>query len=484
MENPAPAGDLENPLEIKQRRVPIPNSQQKNCFLLSVLFVILVALAIALGIAFTKGDDGPGSNVIEKNSYVNVTEESTTTTSTATTETTTTTTSTKASPYTGSPTTTAPKSIFLETDEGTVQSEPYSSCDDLKLELSTALRDIGNSIIAEEKSNDWFAKCDPKDTELHYPWWYTLPTTPVDTVSYASTSGKMKRDADIVKTHGDLTFAAYSDVLFAWNSSQHAAGLSVTRMQPGCVTDTGKRGRNLRRYPFHEVSKRHRKTFRAEAVQEHVSKEECTPPTTRPVKLLVHGDRLVLILSEETANPSDISNHSSTLIKLYNISSVPSDSNPLQLLASSKIQGTFEDARKVDSIGIIASKFSINTWFFIEDLFRYKPQYCGLSASEYQELASNIALNDAEIFVQEMVEELQLDDDCDRIYHVVNKDFFGNTGEIHKTSNHLGVFVEVSAFNISSDFKQGETQFRYASAFSETSHLNSTVDSLIDILFM
>jgi len=105
-------------------------------------------------------------------------------------------------------------------------------------------------------------------------------------------------------------------------------------------------------------------------------------------------------------------------------------------------------------------------------------------ASEYEELASNITLNDAERFVQEMEAELQLDDDCDRIYRIVNKDLFGNAGEIHKTSNHLGVFVEISAFNISYDFKQGEIPFRYASAFSETGHLNSTVDSLIDILFM
>ncbi|EJK63174.1 hypothetical protein THAOC_16186 [Thalassiosira oceanica] len=150
----------------------------------------------------------------------------------------------------------------------------YSSCDDLKDDIVEALKFYANSIIMSEQSNDWYEKCDPKNSNY---WWggepeYALAaesTSALDSAAappalesisapQAEVSGKVDSpestessygnqlsgqpragtnnqvdgvdEADIVKSDGKHVYAAYGDLLFVWNATDSSAGMSVTKI--------------------------------------------------------------------------------------------------------------------------------------------------------------------------------------------------------------------------------------------------------------
>jgi len=55
---------------------------------------------------------------------------------------------------------------------------------------------------------------------------------------------------------------------------------------------------------------------------------------------------------------------------------------------------------------------------FADELYRRQPQYCGLNAQEYEELAVETAFNKTESFVEQMVNEMQLDGSCSHIFQI------------------------------------------------------------------
>jgi len=331
-------------------------------------------------------------------------------------------------------------------------------------------------------------------------------------------------DADIVKSDGRYVFAAYGDVLYAWEASDGTTGHSVTTI-PGNESDCSfnyydysygydyedydysqessaqegdsnipsspftSRSGNVEKKKSHDPNRR--RTRGGEAVRKRNSAphgrntkqdsgasslEPCTYRSKpRIIGLLLNGDRLTAIVSEDTYTYyywygyaenytyPIIDDYSILSVRVYDITSVPMDGSPLVELGYHELYGSYYNGRSINETALIVTSTYINTYIYAESLYRYQPQYCGLNTSAYTELAAETAAKNLEPFAKQMVEELQLGSDCSHIFQISMmqepKDGTNATGEVDgndmpdlTSGNLLGQFVQLTSFNMSSDF--------------------------------
>lgn len=214
---------------------------------------------------------------------------------------------------------------------------------------------------------------------------------------------------------------AYGEFLYAWNAIDGATtGVSITELPYEKVN-------NMCDSATMEPTPLETETSSDSAA---VHEEACYYFQPRPtiVALLLHGERLTVIATEDnteglsyysTASTEEgtqkiISDTTNLTIRVYNISSIPFDDGPLQLLAQSEkvIKGSFITARMSQNTGIIIVSSSIDTTLIEEQLYRSNSLYCGLNSIEYTKLAGETALNQMEPFIELMLEELELDGTC------------------------------------------------------------------------
>lgn len=529
-EEPTPtASDIEapNPTSPSSEPSPAVNAAATNAnrpkkwkvISLGVVVLAIVAVAIALGVTLGGNNDAPTSVNSNNNA------EST-------------------------PASQASKARYLD-NVGPIESKVriidpsvvngYNSCGDLKDDILNALNYYVSSIIASEMQNPDgvdYEKCDPNDPNN----WWNLP--PVDAVPYASAApesagasdsvmmssndgmpmSKVKEDsfgtnnqvegvdeADVVKSDGEYVFAAYGDLLYAWNATDGTTGVSITEMpyekvdlsnctyapwEPMPIDDVAVVGEasNSTSSPTLDATsdassnETLTKTDSGNIRRNHQRKASmmssmmpgywpCYQPKPSIVSLLLQGKRLTAIVSEssywpmpmakETTEPSIISDSSKLVVRVYDVENVPTDGSPLTLLGETEIKGSYNSARSVNDTAIIFATSYIDTYQLGSDLYRYNPQYCGLNASEYESLAVKTALNKTELFTERMLEELQVqvDGKCDSIFQVAamqsgesTKDNFGG--------NLLGSFVQVISFDASSDFVDEKISPNVAGGFS------------------
>jgi len=208
--------------------------------------------------------------------------------------------------------------------------------------------------------------------------------------------------------------------------------------------------------------------------------DPCHQPKPRIVSLLLEGSRLTAIVSEQTYRPyrwnyeenddepEQIINDGTKLtIRVYDVSDVPTDGSPLELLGEKEIKGNYDSSRSVGDTGFVITTSQVNTYLFAGDLYRHQPQYCGLNSTEYETLAAETALNNTESFLERMMEEmqLQLDGTCDGIFQISAMQS-GDTDEDKVDGNVLSQFVQVLSFDMSSDFVNKEISTNVAGAFS------------------
>ena len=316
-------------------------------------------------------------------------------------------------------------------------------------------------------------------------------------------------EADIVKSDGTWVFAGYGDILYAWNARNGSDGISITHLP---YNDTTDENCTLNPPPFYEPmpadakeegnvgtlddtettdasssleepteSSKSSSSFNpGERKYRHRRKlsrpfyyDPCYKPKPRILSLLLQGTRLTAIVSEENYyyvpfdedyQPPIIGDYSNLSIRVYDVSTVPTDGSPLVLLGERKIKGNYDSARSFDSTGIVITTSFVDTYRFAEDLYRYQPQYCGLNASEYQVLASEVALNETQSFMEQMVEELRLDGNCNNIFQISAM----QTGNDTDVSNGdlLGQFVQVLSFDMSANFANQIIPVNIAGAFT------------------
>ena len=174
-------------------------------------------------------------------------------------------------------------------------------------------------------------------------------------------------------------------------------------------------------------------------------------PKPQILSLLLRGSRLTAIVSEESSHyfspfaaeeeeSSTLLDYQDLTIKVYDVENVPLDGSPLRLLGEKKIKGNYQDARSIESHDIVITTSNVNMDSLTSELYRHRPQYCGLDNTEYEALATEIALNETEAFMQKLVNdlELELDGNCAGIFQLASIQT-GDSTEVYD-SNLLGEY--------------------------------------------
>lgn len=287
-------------------------------------------------------------------------------------------------------------------------------------------------------------------------------------------------EADFVKSDGKHVFTAYGDVIFAWDAQDAEKGLSITRMPYNDTTDKD--------CPYFEpmpvdviwgeddlddapsteplteevmitnaVSpEAEAKTSSGSPVRNRkasmIMPMPCYKPKPQILSLLLRGPRLTAIISEESSHyysPFGAETETSTFydyqeltIKVYDAENVPLDGSPLILLGEKKIKGNYHDARSIDNHGVVITTSHVNTDGLTSELYRWRPQYCGLNSTEYEALAKETALNKTASFTEKMMKDLELElgGNCDGIFQVASIQA-GDSKEVYD-SNLLGEYED------------------------------------------
>ena len=218
-------------------------------------------------------------------------------------------------------------------------------------------------------------------------------------------------------------YTAYGDILYVWNATDGTKGISITKMPDEEQNETECPYNYPSKEPFLEdqsiafpSEKVEEKPDSTESVQtissssgtesvqstssssggqrnrrnRHRRKASsiywnpCYKPKPRILSLLLKGSRLTTIVSEdnyrgfgyqggnEEESQPIIDDYSKLTIRVYDISDVPTDGSPLELLGEKEIKGNYDSARSVDNTGFVITTSYINTYLVVGDLYRYK----------------------------------------------------------------------------------------------------------------
>mmetsp|Transcript_21912 Transcript_21912/g.41363 ORF Transcript_21912/g.41363 Transcript_21912/m.41363 type:complete len:847 (-) Transcript_21912:807-3347(-) len=208
----------------------------------------------------------------------------------------------------------------------------------------------------------------------------------------------------------------------------------------------------------------------------------CRQDKPRILSLLLEGSRITVIASEnknhlyyypsendEEEIESTIDDYTKLTIRVYNVSEVPTDGSPLELLGEKEIKGNYDSARSIDNTGLVVTTSNVNKWSFTQDLYRHHPQYCGMNSTEYEALAVETALNKTEAFLDRMLEDmkLQLDGTCDSFFQIAAMQSGDSDEDGTKTDGDmLSQFVQVLSFDMSANFENKEISTNVAGAYS------------------
>ncbi|KAL7522694.1 hypothetical protein ACHAWX_007636, partial [Stephanocyclus meneghinianus] len=406
--------------------------------------------------------------------------------------------------------------------------DSYDSCDALKEDIINALKHFANTIIVGEKANDWWSKCDPNDPNWN-PWGdnYFPPTATYESSAEAASTSevmaspslasdgsasKVQEDsygtnnqvegvdeADVVKSDGTHVFAAYGDLLYAWNATDGTKGTSITRMpyndttenctyspwdpMPIAIYDYGDENgtqatstidatsTNTSSDPAPKDRRRQQRKRRTMSMPYYP--QPCYQPKPQILSLLLHGTRLTAVVSENNyvyqpysadKMPTLINDYSSLIVRVYDVSTVPSDGSPLTLLGERKIKGNYNAARSIDSTGVVVTTSYVDTYVMANSLWRSQPLYCGLNNTEYEEKASKIALNRSDLFAAQLISELDLNYGCDHIFKISAMQSGNNSDATN--GDLLSQFVSVVSFDTSSNYADQEIPINMAGSFA------------------
>jgi len=421
----------------------------------------------------------------------------------------------------------------------------YTSCADLKDDILNALKHLANTVIVEQSKYGWYyeTNCGEDDTVADGTSFAPTSSGTSEVLAAAapesgaamdmdgSTASKFQEDsyetnnqvqgvdeADIVKSDGKHVFTAYGDVIFAWDAQDAKKGLSITRMP---YNDTADKDCDITPFPepmpvdviaveedtlstkeplpeetttTSGSSGRNRKVM----MMADIMPIPCYKPKPQIHSLLLHDSRLTAIVSEQSsyyyspyaAETSTLLDYQDLTIKVYDAEKVPLDGSPLTLLGEKKIKGNYHDARSIDNYGVVITTSQVNTYSFTDELYRYRPQYCGLNSTAYEALAKETALNATESFMEKMVKdlELELDGNCDGIFQVATSATIqaGDSKEVFD-SNLLGNFVRVMNFDMAMSTTQLKNEFNtsysgtFASGWPESIYVSQGFAGVVNV---
>jgi hypothetical protein len=279
----------------------------------------------------------------------------------------------------------------------------------------------------------------------------------------------------------DMFHFISGDILYAWNATDGSTGMSVTRMPyndtqgEDCeVPPWGQMNSTQEVYVEASSSKRKARSHQHRRASMHLFNDPCYKPKPRILSLLLQGTRLTAIVSEEQilwrgvaedTKPSIINDNSSLTIRVYDTSFVPTDGSSLVLLGERKIKGNYNAARSINNTGIIVTTSYVDTYLFAKDLYRSQFAYCGLNNTEYEQKSSEIALKKTESFMEQLVDELDLEIGCSNTFQIAAMQS-GDDNKDRSNGDLLSQFVQVLSFDVVADFVGNEIEVEKAGAFA------------------
>eukprot|EP00986_Skeletonema_menzelii_P004516 scaffold1543_cov128-Skeletonema_menzelii.AAC.11 len=487
------AVDIENPPPVTASKTnPHNNTPDRNnkikILLLSAFLLVVIVLSVALGVTLqgnpTNNVEGVGDGeealtVEEEVTYPTVEEEAT---------------------YLVSP---GPIPARIRMATPTI-ANGYTSCADLKDDIRNALKHLANTIIVDQSRNGWWYENNCGRDEPVYiledsiaaDETFAAAASPEGLGSTATafkgeelakedsygTNNQVQGvdEADFVKSDGKHVFTAYGDVIFAWDAQDANRGLSITRMPYNDTSDkdcpyfgpmpvdfmSSEEDVPPSKEPLTEEEVMATTVISPEAASTSGSSGSgrnrkakmiadimpvpCYKPKPQILSLMLRGSRLTAVVSEQSsrfyspymaeAEASTLFDYQDLTIKVYDAYNVPLDGSPLLLLGEKKIKGNYHDARSLGNNAVIITTSHLNTDSFTNELYRWRPQYCGLNSTAYEALAKETALNEVESFLEKMVKdlELELDGNCDGIFQVASIQA-GDSKEVYD-SNLLGEY--------------------------------------------
>ncbi|KAL7517624.1 hypothetical protein ACHAWX_002531 [Stephanocyclus meneghinianus] len=250
-------------------------------------------------------------------------------------------------------------------------------------------------------------------------------------------------EQDKVVSDGTYIYAAYGDVLYAWAAADSTKG----------------------------VSKTYWTAINPENECKWNSTEACTYTTKPSIRALFLSDsRLTAIVSQSAWDyPTQtfiMDYWTKVFVVVYDISKVTLGS-PLNKVGHKQLNGEYLGGRSIGNKTVIATASSI-VYLDTSDLSRYHPQYCGLDSASYTELAAETATKQVKSLAKQMVAELELVNDCSRIFQVsMMPSSIEGSGSTEADIRLLSKFVQFTMFDSSNDFSvEGGTPPAVAGAFT------------------
>lgn len=207
-------------------------------------------------------------------------------------------------------------------------------------------------------------------------------------------------EADVIKSNGKYVFAAYGDEIVVWDA---ASGDILSRTKHETPVDPPKEE------PVIETKK--------------IMADPWYVQKSRVETLLLHEDRLTAIISngfmgDVMYGPGMSQNKNPVQALVYNISSIPSDGTPLDLILKEDLKGNFIEARSIENFAHIVTTSGLDTyWFLTNHVRRYNEAFWGLNSEEYLEKVKTFIKDKKliEKFTQYTREKATVDGKCDHI---------------------------------------------------------------------
>mmetsp|Transcript_7054 Transcript_7054/g.9378 ORF Transcript_7054/g.9378 Transcript_7054/m.9378 type:complete len:1052 (-) Transcript_7054:286-3441(-) len=325
----------------------------------------------------------------------------------------------------------------------------YSSCIDLQDDVLTAARIQANAVIMQQAKNG----------DSMFPVMYEIAevTNVADESVTESKEGNEGfetnnqvqgvNEADVIKSNGREIYAAYGDKIIALEANGGRI-LSETVMPK--LESIGE-GCNYVKPPiiiYEEPEEEAINVIAADPQEPDTTPEEETEKTvvpepkiaampiygdSKPIvrSLMLDGDRLTVAVESQrnwcsSENQPILSDYGRTHIRLYDVS----DPTQLVLIGTRDLQGTYREARRIDSNAHFVSVTNVNTFSLLEPLYRWRQEYSGLNDTEYILMATEIATKQTDIFARKLLKEMAMNDlDCSNMARISMMETGSHTGD-------------------------------------------------------
>ena len=222
-------------------------------------------------------------------------------------------------------------------------------------------------------------------------------------------------EADLIKSDGEVVYAAYGDQIVIWNAT---SGIELSRTTLPTEDENGIGLCNNDEEKMEEASSEQNKCYMDYSWRS--SGMEIS-------SFLLHEDRLIAIASAsyDLFEGSNIDNHvvltegsnsdnyavldgyHRTRVFTYNITSIPNDKSALTLLARKDLQGWYQTARSIGQEAHIVTRSRVRTWSGLEEYISpWDSQFEGLFENQYRQAAYDAVTPHIPKFAQRLASEI------------------------------------------------------------------------------